>query len=170
MPSARLGLRVSRFHLPLMRLGLCLDCEVCFEIGIDTCPACGSETWVPLARFLETGGAQRMVHIVESLTRSASGPDDASEVRHFVIVARDRPTLYRHFAEALAGNQTITVLLDRRRSDRRKSTRVMSLDRGGTLLGRAERRRGDRRWRTIDEQLRVMGWAVVRHAATAALT
>jgi len=53
MPSA-LELTTSRVHLPLMRLGMCLDCEACFEIGVTNCPACGSKTWMPLARFLET--------------------------------------------------------------------------------------------------------------------
>lgn len=40
-------------HIPLKRLALCLDCEVCFDIGTERCPACDSATWVPLARFLE---------------------------------------------------------------------------------------------------------------------
>jgi hypothetical protein len=39
-------------HVPLRRLALCLDCEECFEVGVDACPACSSETWVPLARFV----------------------------------------------------------------------------------------------------------------------
>ncbi len=42
----------TQFHLPLSRLVLCLDCEQCFELGTSVCPACGSETWTPLARFL----------------------------------------------------------------------------------------------------------------------
>ncbi len=40
-------------HLALRRLALCLDCDACFEIGADACPACSSDTWVSLARFLE---------------------------------------------------------------------------------------------------------------------
>jgi hypothetical protein len=42
-------------HVPLNRLVLCLDCEECFEVGLEACPACSSATWVPLARFV--GGA-----------------------------------------------------------------------------------------------------------------
>src|SRR5256886_16950246 len=42
-------------HLPLRRLALCLDCEACFEIGIPSCPACGGDTWVLLAKFLDQG-------------------------------------------------------------------------------------------------------------------
>lgn len=160
MPSARLGLRAVRVHFPLMRLGLCLDCEECFEIGSDSCPACGSETWMPLARFLETARARRMVHLVESLQASTShqaddagnGADGAGSTHHFIIVARDREALYRHFAESLTGNPTISVVLDRRSGERRKHN-------GNGVL---ERRRSDRRWRTVDEQLRVLGWAVVR--------
>jgi hypothetical protein len=37
--------------LPLTRIALCLDCERCFALGRGGCPACGSETWVPVARF-----------------------------------------------------------------------------------------------------------------------
>jgi hypothetical protein len=42
-----------RFHLPLRRVALCLDCDECFELGVDGCPACGSGTWTALGRFLE---------------------------------------------------------------------------------------------------------------------
>lgn len=44
-----------RVHLPLQRVALCLDCEECFELGRSVCPACGSETWTALSRFLEMG-------------------------------------------------------------------------------------------------------------------
>jgi hypothetical protein len=43
---------VTPLHVPLDRVGLCLDCERCFEISIDVCPACGSRMWVAMARFL----------------------------------------------------------------------------------------------------------------------
>lgn len=44
-----------QLHLPLKRVVLCLDCEECFELGAAACPACGSRTWITLARFLESG-------------------------------------------------------------------------------------------------------------------
>jgi hypothetical protein len=44
-------------HVPLNRLVLCLDCEECFEVGMEACPACSSVTWVPLARFVGAGPA-----------------------------------------------------------------------------------------------------------------
>ncbi len=44
-----------QLHLPFRRVALCLDCEECFELGSSVCPACGSETWTPLARFLDAG-------------------------------------------------------------------------------------------------------------------
>jgi hypothetical protein len=46
-------------HMPLSRLALCLDCEECFEVGLDACPACSSASWVTLARFV--GGAPATV-------------------------------------------------------------------------------------------------------------
>jgi hypothetical protein len=39
-------------HVPLNRLALCADCEACFELGLETCPACSSRTWIPLSRFI----------------------------------------------------------------------------------------------------------------------
>jgi rRNA maturation endonuclease Nob1 len=57
--------RQLRLHLPLTSVALCLDCEECFELGTDQCPACGSETWTPLARFL--AGRERRDEAVCSL-------------------------------------------------------------------------------------------------------
>jgi hypothetical protein len=39
-------------YVPLSRLAFCVDCEACFQLGPDTCPACSSETWVPLSTFV----------------------------------------------------------------------------------------------------------------------
>jgi hypothetical protein len=47
------GARLIWLHVPLARLALCLDCEMCFEIGTEPCPACGGRMWASLARFLE---------------------------------------------------------------------------------------------------------------------
>ncbi len=49
--------RPLRVHLPLRSVALCLDCEECFELGPEECPACGGETWTPLSRVL--GGPER---------------------------------------------------------------------------------------------------------------
>jgi hypothetical protein len=155
MTSDRLEVLTSRVHLPLMRLGMCLDCEACFEIGVTACPACGSKTWMPLARFLEAARRRRMVESVDSLDTPRSRR--AAVTHHFIVVARDREALYQHFKESFAGNAAITVMLDRRRADRRTAAAHAAI----------ERRRGDRRWRAIDEQLRVLGWAVVRVSPSA---
>jgi hypothetical protein len=48
----------NTLHLPLGRLALCLDCETCFEVGLDACPACGSRMWASVARFLD----RRLTH------------------------------------------------------------------------------------------------------------
>jgi len=153
MPSERLEMLTPQIHLPLMRLGMCLDCEACFEIGVDACPACGSTTWAPLARFLETARRRRMVQSVDLPSPSSGGgARRAGAANHCIVVARDREALYHHFKESFADNATISVVLDRRRAERRT-----------VVSGRSnERRRSDRRWRPVDEQLRVLGWAVVR--------
>jgi hypothetical protein len=152
MPSA-LDLGPSSVHLPLMRLGMCLDCEACFEIGVAACPACGSKTWMPLARFLETARRRRIDHSKDSPdVARGGGPRRSGNAHHLIVVARDRDALYQYFREVFAGNTTITVVLDRRRGDRR----VATTDRAG-----------ERRRHAIDEQLRVLGWAVVREAGSA---
>lgn len=43
----------NMLRLPLDRLALCLDCETCFEVGTNSCPACGSRMWALVARFLD---------------------------------------------------------------------------------------------------------------------
>src|SRR5438552_6122327 len=57
--STRVNIRHTRgtalSHLPLRRLALCLDCEACFVIGTSSCPACGGDIWVLLAKFLDQG-------------------------------------------------------------------------------------------------------------------
>lgn len=100
----RRATRVSRsagsavVHFPLHRLALCLDCEMCFEIGPDRCRACGSETWFALARFLELRGE--------------------SPLSQTIVVSRQRLKLYERLKQAFAGNTTVHVVLDRRRDDR----------------------------------------------------
>jgi rRNA maturation endonuclease Nob1 len=46
------GMMVGTLHVPLERVALCVDCETCFEISNHPCPACGSRTWVSVARLL----------------------------------------------------------------------------------------------------------------------
>ena len=144
----------ARVHLPLRRLALCLDCDVCFEIGDDPCPACGSETWTPLARFLEMPSAESVSHFLDAFEDPTPPRHrrDTPRSRHLIIVARNRAKLYEHLKRAFAGNDTVQVILDRRVGERRQSTA------GKT----PERRRGDRRARpAITDQLRAMGWSVV---------
>jgi hypothetical protein len=87
----------AAFHFPLRRLALCLDCEMCFELGPDRCRACGSETWFTLARFLELRGG--------------------SSTNQVIVVSRQRPRLYDRLKRSFAGNKTVQVVVDRRRDD-----------------------------------------------------
>jgi len=43
----------TALQLPLGRLALCLDCDTCFELGVDPCPNCGGRVWASVARFLD---------------------------------------------------------------------------------------------------------------------
>ena len=139
-------------HLPLKKLALCLDCDECFELGHAVCPACGSTTWTPAARFLKlvseaesNGGSSR-----RALSRRAA--EDMAIAKHLLIVARHRRELYEQIKRAFAGHETVQVVLDRRASERRRSKEASLPD----------RRRADRRARSgIDEQLRTIGWSLV---------
>ena len=141
-------------HLPLRKLALCLDCDECFELGYSTCPACGSGTWSPLGRFLET---QPTPHS----HRGANGPrrvairrtaEDVAIAKHLLVVARHRRELYEEIKRAFAGHETVQVILDRRVSQRREKKNSPMLD----------RRRNERRSRSaMDEQLRTIGWSLV---------
>jgi hypothetical protein len=115
---------VPRMHLPLRRLALCLDCDECFEIT-DACPACGSETWTSLGRFLEWNSP-------DNVSRLLGGADSG---RHLIVVSRDRLRLYEQLRRALSGTPTFQVVLDRRQGERRRGN-------AGTAT---ERRRRDRR-------------------------
>lgn len=43
-------IRTPVVHIPLAQLCLCIDCEACFQIGPERCPACTSRSWVLAAR------------------------------------------------------------------------------------------------------------------------
>lgn len=132
----------TRMHAPLPRLALCLDCDEAFEIG-ETCPACGSKTWLPLAGFLERGGAR-----APARPRSELG----EPTRHLLVIAQNRIDLFDPLRRAFAGQQAVRLILDRRKDDRRRTSEPAL----------TERRRRDRRQRSdVDEQLRTHGCALV---------
>lgn len=124
-------------HFPLRRLALCLDCDSCFELGPGTCPACGSETLAPLARFFQSNG---------------HGGANGKLRKQLLVVAQENPHIYEYLKRMFAGNETLEVVMDRRKGDRR----------GQGMSQLPERRRSsDRRRQEIDHQLRALGWAIV---------
>jgi hypothetical protein len=149
----------SGVHLPLRHVAMCLDCEDCFEIGPDTCPACGSTTWTALSRFLEQASASRLPRRRDGSSAAAKGRDEPRPMpRQLVIVARSRAKLYEYLRLAFVGNETIRVLFNQRVVERRQRH------------GRHEpdRRQGDRRSPLRTEGLlRETGWAVVRQNVAA---
>jgi hypothetical protein len=123
---------------------------MCFDIGAFSCPACGSESWAALGRFLVGTLSKRRLS-------AADDADDTLEVGHdtgiLLIIGRDQPGLYEKLTAAFAGESNARVILDRRRSDRR----------GRPDSPAVERRRKDRRTRpTVDTRVRALGWAAVR--------
>jgi hypothetical protein len=135
---------LPRLHLPLPRLALCLDCEEAFEIA-GACPACGSETWLPVANFLERGAR----------TRARRRAEDGDGPRYVLVIARERTDLYEALRVAFAGQHVIRLVLDRRKGDRRQ----LSSHAG------PERRRRDRRRRAdVERQLRSHGCALVTYS------
>jgi len=126
-------------HLPLKKLALCLDCDECFELGYSACPACGSATWTPAARFLKLVSEAEAPRGNGRKTLSRRAAEDAAITKHLLIVARHR-------------HETVQVVLDRREGERRRRKEPTAPD----------RRAADRRARSgIDEQLRTIGWSLV---------
>jgi hypothetical protein len=145
-------------HLPLRQLALCVDCEACFAVGTMACPACSGKTWVLLATFLDHG-PRRVVSPFHPLRKSATGgPNPRTNTngccaKQILVVARDQQKLYEYARRAFAGNPTVEVVLDRRRTERRRADRSRL----------PERRRGDRRLTLeVDDHLRTLGWAILR--------
>src|SRR5438874_12618757 len=101
-PRAQLTV-AARAHLPLARLALCLDCEVCFEIGPEKCPACGSTTRSPLSRFIGDTSDKAVVKAVEALVEEARGISATRDgAQHLLIVSRTQPKLYEMLRRELA--------------------------------------------------------------------
>lgn len=136
--------------MPLKRTVLCLDCEMCFGIGSTNCPACGSESWVALNRFLLGAPAKRRLNIVRHASNRLQVTHDTAIL---LIIGRDQPGLYEKLKAAFAGESNARVILDRRRGDRRSQSQSSTVD----------RRRADRRTRpAVDTRVRALGWAAVR--------
>ena len=80
-----------------------------------------------------------------------------SETNVLMIVSRQNSTLYTYACSEFEGlGKEIDVVLDRRRGERRRQPSAAS----GT-----ERRQADRRAYAIDEDLKGIGWALVRRNA-----
>jgi hypothetical protein len=142
------------FHLPLRKLALCLDCDECFSLGAQLCPACGSGTWTPAARFLDLMTASRTHRAAGGVRRlpTRRAAEELAIAKHLLIVARHRRELYQEIERAFAGHESVQVVLDRRVTERRQSKESPTVD----------RRRRNRRSRSgIDEQLRTIGWSLV---------
>jgi hypothetical protein len=143
---SRAHLTTPRLHIPLARLALCMDCEVCFEIGPDECPACGSDTWSPLSRFIGNASEKAVVRAVHALVEEARGIATGSEgARHLLIVSRQQPKLFQMLQRELSDNASVTVIQDRRGT-------------APPTVGRIP----NQRWRNVDHQIRALGWAIVR--------
>ena len=131
-------------HLPLRKLALCLDCDECFEVSYGACPACGSGTWTPAARFLRLLAEPRASRATSARRKGAT--------KHLLVVSRHRRRLYDELKRAFAGHETVQVILDRRAGERRQRELAPALD----------RRRRDRRTRwAMDDQLRTIGWSLI---------
>jgi hypothetical protein len=143
---SRLELSAARLYFPLARLALCADCEVCFEIGLDACPACGCQTWSPLARLIGHASEGVVVRAVRAVVAETTGNGAArGDAHHLVIVSRDQPKLYEMLRRELHDSATVTVIQDRRGSRPQPALARMNL-----------------RWRNVERQIAALGWAIVR--------
>jgi hypothetical protein len=139
----------ARLYFPLARLVLCADCEVCFEIGFDACPACGGRTWSPLSRLIGQAADGAVARAVRAVVAETGGAGGAGDAHHLVIVSREQPKLFEMLRRELQGNQTVTVIMDRRGNRPQAALARMNL-----------------RWRNVDRQIAALGWAIVRSDLT----
>jgi class 3 adenylate cyclase/tetratricopeptide (TPR) repeat protein len=100
-----------------------------------------------LALFEELGTLDELPRVQAALAGLDVGPGEAA----MIVVARDRPELYRQLAEDPEKKPDVRVVLDRREVDRRARD-----------PDKAERRQGDRRARPdVDAALQTDGYARV---------
>src|SRR5262249_20162544 len=138
-------------HLPLRRLALCLDCDECFELGYESCPACGSGTWSAVARFLDLVADPAPRRAGANKLTPRRGVAAAPADKYLFIVARHQRELFEDLKRAFAKHEGVEVLLDRRVADRRRRQ---------TDTPVLERRRSEQRRRAVDEQLQSFRWAL----------
>ena len=147
---SRLRVTAARLYFPLARLALCADCEACFEIGADACPACGGRSWSPLSRLIgqqaSDGAVVRAVRAVVAETRGNGA--SRGDAHHLVIVSREQPKLFEMLRRELQATETVTVIQDRRGKPQPAPSRM------------------NLRWRNVDRQIAAMGWAIVRSDLT----
>ncbi len=144
---SRLQLTSARLYFPLARLALCADCEVCFEIGVNACPACGGQTWSPLSRLIGHASDGAVVRAVRAVVAEAGRAAPArGEAHHLVIVSRDQPKLFEMLRRDLRDTDGVTVIQDRR----------------GLRPPPPLTRLPNQRWRNVDRQIAALGWAIVR--------
>jgi hypothetical protein len=85
--------------------------------------------------------------------RGPKTPFTGTPARGLLIVAREHLDLYRSLEQAFGGSQQVTVLLDRRREERRRAVRAVESD-----LRRIERRSLTQ----IEDDLRLRKYVLVR--------
>ncbi len=86
-----------------------------------------------------------------SQTRALGAQPTANKVRCLFIVARDQPDLWHHLRQDFAEDEEVQVVLDRRRSERRRHRQPLEPD----------RRQGGRRRATIDTDLRYRSFVII---------
>jgi hypothetical protein len=140
----------ARVYFPLTRLALCADCEVCFEIGTEACPACGGRSWSPLSRLIGQASDTSVVRAVRAVVAETRGNGASrGDAHHLVIVSREQPKLFEMLRRELQGTETVTVIQDRRGNRPQQALSRMNL-----------------RWRNVDRQIAALGWAIVRSDLT----
>jgi hypothetical protein len=85
------------------------------------------------------------VRAVRAVLAETRGGTAARDARHLVIVSREQPKLFEMLRRELQGNETVTVILDRRGGRAQPAVARMNL-----------------RWRNVDRQIAALGWAIVR--------
>ena len=91
----------------------------------------------------------RAVPEMEAAERDADAVSPAPVEERLIIVARDKGDLYEALRRDQLGHSAVTVIADRRRTDRRRKLELFL----------PERRLGERRHCDVSQSLVTQGWA-----------
>lgn len=130
----------------------CPKCQAMLRPSAEFCSQCGAN--MPIGFPHNPRVAADALKAIDQIAEAPSPGDQPRrrpEASYLVVVARDRRDLYDYLSRKFSSEPGIQVVQERRVGERRRTERTSPLD----------RRRLDRRSRSVDAELRRFGFAIV---------